>query len=301
MFFRKTIFGCLAFVLFAFYAPDGFARCRVQDLISCLDSVCAINIGISPGARCYLCGNDSATRPEIPTSAIQRGNVPGMQELDLGRSGRNTLSERDLRNAPTRPSERFAWAQRECFQRVNNCTSDDVEDNYAELIRMSCDALGVAQDMTAAIARAQETKTAEQCTVEFNACLLADHRCGLNMLACAEDADFNRNFSACMVETSGCDDFTTAMRASMMTSRDEMLARRDGNIQKLVDLRRMERENRLEVANRMCTEGGREGCIAEVCGNMSHGLQNGVCANQYERMWAASLCRFVEIACDRVR
>ena len=291
---------CLFFALAAFGLTDGYARCRVQDLLQCLDSVCAPNIGTSPGARCYTCGTAAAPRPATPDHGM--GEAMGMQALALGTSSRNAVPERELRSAPTDPGERYQWATRQCIQRVSTCSAYDVEEHYDPLIQQSCRiAMGDAEFL-AQMERARERRTEEECTSEFNLCLLDSGRCGGDMLACETGEDFNRNFSACMVEVTGCDDFSTTLRTAMLAARDRMIATRDSRLEDLVALRRMERENRREMADRMCLPGGMAGCVAEMCGNLPTGLDDGgYCTDQNERMWSTNLCRFLETACARLR
>jgi len=64
----------------------------------------------------------------------------------------------------------------------------------------------------------------------------------------------------------------------------------------------MERKERFESANRLCTADGKEGCAVEMCGNMPNGLdENGNCADANEKHWAMNLCKFVDIACNKLK
>ena len=103
------------------------ATCSQANLTRCLDSVCAINVSSNPSARCQYCGTSSAGTP--PTKS-------GMQSLSLGQSAKYTLSEKELKNAPTDPGQRYAWATEQYIKKIDGCTPDDVSDIYDKLIEL---------------------------------------------------------------------------------------------------------------------------------------------------------------------
>ena len=278
------------------------AACRVSDLLQCLDSVCAENVDMEPGARCYSCGTSAAKRPE-KTEYKLGGDTPGMQSLAVGRSSRNTISDKELKNAPKDPGDRYKWATVECAKKVNSCTADDVSDNYDKLIDASCKIALGESEYAAVMKNAKDSKkTAPQCESELSACLLAPTKCDATMLKCELDADFNRLFAVCMSEASGCGDFTTTMRDNIKKQRDDMVAKKNNRINELIQLKKMERQEELESANRLCSAGGKESCIIDMCANLPTGLNsNKQCADADERMWAASLCKFVDTACNRLK
>lgn len=274
------------------------SKCKVSDLQACLDSVCDDDMDSS--ARCYMCGTSAAKKPEKQKYAL--GDAPEMQSLSVGKSSKKTLSEKELKKAPDDPGERYIWATAECLKKIKDCTAEDATDNYDKLIEQSCKIALGESEYAASMKKASEKKTSDQCSTELNACLLAENKCDGNMLKCETDDEFNRNFSACMVDASGCDEFTTEIRDRMKATRDEMIAKKDGRIEDLVELRRMERQEKFESANKLCADGGKEGCILEMCGNMPNGLdENGQCGDSNEKIWSALLCKFVDIACAKLK
>jgi hypothetical protein len=296
---RKIIGICSVIVLFR---PFGVmaATCKVSDLQKCLDSVCALNIDLDAGDRCYSCGTSAAKRPEVKKYAL--GDNPVMQSLSVGKSSKNTLSDKELKNAPTDPGEKYQWATDQCINKIPNCTAEDVTNIYDKFIQQSCKvAMGDAA-YAAALKTASIKKTSETCNSEFNICLLNDSKCGSDMLKCEEDSEFNRNFSACITEVSGCDDFASNMRDQMIASRNSMVEKKESRLSDLVKLHQMERENKFNSAKRLCDAGGMDGCILEMCGNMPNGLdEDGQCSDPDERMQSQSLCKFVSIACDKLK
>ena len=285
--------GCVFLLFFALSFSDGWAAmCRISDLQKCLDSVCAQNA--DPSERCYACGTSAAVRPT--------SSAPVMQSLALGTSSKNTLSASELKNAPVDPGERYQWATSECLKKLKDCTAENVTNNYDKLIEQSCKvALGDAE-YAASMKKSSVKKTSNQCNSEISRCLLGSARCDSNMLKCQVDAEFDRNFSACMAEVSGCDEFLQDLRSTMLNSRNRMISEKDSRITDLIKLKQLEREEKMASARRLCTSGGKADCILEICGNMPIGLdEDGKCSNQNERQWATSLCKFVDIACDRLK
>lgn len=281
----------------ALFVGDAAARCRVADLIACLDSVCT-----EPGqdtSRCYMCGTSRAERPVVETAlGGRRGGEIQMQALAVGGT-RHAISERDLRAAPERAEDRYIWAQEQCLARQSDCTQYDIEEHYDPLIERACEIALIDADFRASIAASRVRMTEDQCRRELMNCMLGDNRCGQNMLACETNEDFNRNFSYCAVEFR-CDDFTTTLRVSMFADRDRMIAERAARIAQLVSLRQSERQDRIDRANQFC-ERGFDMCVLEMCGNFPIGVEGGVCVDRDENMWARNLCAFVNTACQRLR
>jgi hypothetical protein len=301
MYFNKTKFAGIFFALCV--APlfgAAAAKCKVQDLQKCLDSVCAVGIDLEPGERCYSCGTSAAKRPEKQKYAL--GDTPEMQALSIGKSSKNTISDKDLKKAPKDPGERYVWARAECVKKLKDCSLDDAAENYDNLIDQSCKiAMGDAE-YAATQKEKSVKKTQEQCTAELSGCLLSAAKCGANMLQCEDDADFNRNFSACAADASGCGDFMTAMRDRGKRQRDDMVAKKNSRLDDLAKLRQLERQEKFARADKLCNSGGKDACMLEMCGNMPVGLdENGLCGDANEKIWAASLCKFVDIACDRLK
>jgi hypothetical protein len=300
MYLRKISFIWLFFVLFAATFASAFAaaKCKQSDLLACLDSVCSEDM--EPTSRCYLCGTSAAKKPKAADYAL--GDSPVMQSLSVGKSSKNTISDKELKSAPKDPGERYQWATKECAKKIKDCEPEDVSDNYDKLIDQACKVALNDTEYEASLKKAAVKKTAEQCASDLNACLLASNKCDGNMLKCETDEEFNRNFSACMVLATGCDEFTTTLRDRMKKSRDEMVAKKDGNLDDLVSLKKMERERDMKTAKNLCSGAGKEMCVAEVCGNFPNGLDaNGLCADPEEKILAANLCKFVDIACNKLK
>ncbi|MDR2269230.1 MAG: hypothetical protein LBD94_03545 [Rickettsiales bacterium] len=297
-------FGKIRFVaVFVALALASFARsfaakCKVSDLQACLDSACYDSL--DGGSRCYMCGTSAAKKPAKEKYAL--GDAPQMQTLSVGKSSKNTISDKDLKKAPEDPGERYQWATSECIKKLKDCTTDDATENYDKLIDASCKIALGESDYAATMKKASEKKTSDQCSGELSVCLLDVSKCGVNMLNCEEDSEFNRNFSICMSDASGCGDFATVLRDKMRKTRDDMVAKKESRLSDLVALRQMERKEKFESANRLCTDGGKDGCILEMCGNFPMGLdENGLCSDPEEKIWAASLCKFVDIACNKLK
>ncbi|MDR1071123.1 MAG: hypothetical protein LBL21_00565 [Rickettsiales bacterium] len=298
MFFGKIKFIGIVFALAALCAPPGFAaKCKISDLQKCLDSACYDDM--DSGSRCYMCGTSLAKKPEKQKYAL--GDTPEMKSLSVGKSSKNTISDKDLKNAPADPGDRYKWATAECVKKLKDCSPEDATENYDKLIDQSCKIALGSSDYEASLKKAAVKKTADQCGADLSVCLLSASKCAGNMLNCEEDGEFNRNFSACMVEASGCDEFTTTLRDKMKKQRDDMVAKKESRLSDLVRLRRMEREENLAAANRICN-GGKDACVLEMCGNLPNGLdENGLCGDSEEKIMAASLCKFVDIACDKIK
>jgi hypothetical protein len=298
MFFEKIKFIGIFVALAVVCAPDGFAaKCKTSDLQKCLDSVCLDDM--DSGSRCYMCGTSVAKKPEKQKYAL--GDTPEMQSLSLGKSSKNTISEKDLKKAPSEPGERYQWASAECVKKLKDCSPDDVTESYDKLIDQSCKIALGASDYEASMKKAAIKKTSNQCDSEISLCLLSENKCGGNMLNCEEDSEFNRNYSACAVEASKCDEFVTTLRDKMMRQRDDMVAKKKSRLSDLVKLRQLEREEKMAAAGRVCN-GGKDACIIEMCGNLPNGLdENGLCGDRNEKIWASSMCKFVDIACDRLK
>ena len=81
-----------------------FGACSVANLTRCLDSVCAINIGANPAARCQYCGTNSAGEP------AKSGT---MKSISAGTSSKYIISDKELKNAPTvLEPNRDMWANK---------------------------------------------------------------------------------------------------------------------------------------------------------------------------------------------
>ena len=159
----------LFFSAILLFAPNFvYGACSVANLTRCLDSVCAINIGANPAARCQYCGSSNAGEPEKSTT---------MKNITAGTSAKYTISDKQLKNAPKDPGERYVWGTKLCLEKVSGCTADDVTDNYDSLIEQSCTAAGISTEMEALTKKANAKKTKTSCTTEISSCVINEKRC----------------------------------------------------------------------------------------------------------------------------
>ena len=281
--------------------PQAHAACSKQNLTKCLDSVCAVNIGANPAARCQLCGTSDAGLPVDN----------GLKQVNLNSSAKYILSEKEVKalndDLATRAgvgnlaSARFVEAKTQCIARNDGCTMDDASDAYDKLIEQSCKAAGVSAQMAAAVTQLHGTaKTSDTCESEINACLLDDKRCGPGLLACKEDGDFDRNFSQCSLLSKGCEAFLADIRKSTMAARDNNLKNVVANAQKLAKSFQDARAQDLASAHDMCTNNaGRAACVKTICAtNMPNNCTTG---NEDETAMATLLCGFWDTACGRLK
>ncbi len=83
-----------------------YGACSIANLTRCLDSVCAINVGANPAARCQYCGSASAGTPD-------KSNT--MKSVSVGSATKYIISDKELRGAPSDPGERYVWGTKECL------------------------------------------------------------------------------------------------------------------------------------------------------------------------------------------
>ncbi len=260
--------------------------CSHANLTRCLDSACAINISSNPAARCQYCGTASAGEP-------QSG---GMRSVSVGASAKYNISDKELKKAPTDPSERYAWAAKQCLAKVSGCTVDDVADIYDELIEQSCKAAGISAEMKTLAQAAAKTRTNTSCASEISACIIMDNRCGSDYSKCKEDADFNKFFAACGVEATGCDEHISGIRDNLIAARDNAIENAETLLASIVSAYQSARTNLISNTKNQCAENaGRDACIERVCAtNMINKCADGF---ENERAMATQLCKFHEIAC----
>lgn len=274
------------------FAPAfAFGACSVANLTRCLDSACALNIGANPAARCQYCGSASAGLPTKSTS---------MKSISAGASSKYTISDKELKKAPSDPGERYVWATRLCINKVKGCTADDVTDNYDSLIQQSCTAAGISVQMANLTQKANEEKSQSECTREISACIVEDKRCAADYRNCESDADFDKFFSQCAVESTGCDNFAHNIRNNLITSRDGAIQNADKVLAMIVSTYQTARENKLKSAKNSCVDdASTKKCVATVCANnLPHKCEPGF---EYEETLAAQLCEFHKIACNRLK
>ena len=133
-----------------FGAFSAVSKCQKTNMQRCLDSACAINIGMNPSARCQYCGTSAAGNPP---------SQKGLSTITAGQSTKYTLTDREMRNAPSDPGARYVWATNECIKKLPDCTPDDVSDLYDKLIEQSCKTAGVTMQAASAIESINKKRT----------------------------------------------------------------------------------------------------------------------------------------------
>lgn len=264
--------------------------CSKANLTRCLDSVCAINMSSNRAARCQYCGTSDAGIPPATKT---------MRSVSVGASAKYNISDKDLKKAPTDPGERYAWATTQCIAKVAGCTADDVTDTYDTLIEQSCKAAGISAKMTKTINDSSKTKSKSVCDGEIRNCLKSDKNCTSDYRKCESDADFNKYFAACAVDASGCDDYTSEIRASLLSDRDNAIKNADTILAQIVATYKNARDKKLSNIKAGCTDNtARDECVETVCAN---NMPN-KCGDGYadEKASALQLCKFYDTACATV-
>ena len=284
---RNFIFlGCL------FTTPTlVYGACSVANLTRCLDSVCAINIGANPAARCQYCGSASAGAP-IKSSA--------MKSISAGASSKYTISDKELKKAPSDPGERYVWGTKACLQKVSGCTADDVSDNYDSLIEQSCTAAGISAEFTELAEQVNEEKTSSSCSSEISSCIVNAKRCNANYRKCESDSEFDKYFSECSIASVGCDAYLKDIRARLISARDTSIANADKVLQTIIASYKSAREQKLAAAQTSCKNNAAKlDCVESVCKtNMRNRCEIGF---EYEKAVAEQLCKFYDTACGRLK
>jgi len=284
---RDFIFFGSLFVVPTF----AYGACSVANLTRCLDSVCAINIGANPAARCQYCGSASAGEPTKSTT---------MKSISAGASAKYTISDKELKKAPSDPGERYVWGTKLCLEKVSGCTPDDVEENYDKLIEQSCTAAGIATEFVNLAQKANEKKTQSSCSTEITSCVIDAKRCTADYRKCESDSDFDKYFSECSVLSTGCDEFLTSVRSTLTSARKTAIANTDKLLQNIINSYKTAREQKLANAQTTCKSNkGKQDCIDRVCkNNMRNKCDVGF---EYEKTVAEQLCKFYDTACGRLK
>lgn len=251
-----------------------------------MDSACAINIGVNPAARCQYCGTSNAGEPP---------KQKGLTNVTAGQSTKYAISASDLSNAPSDPSRRYAWALGECIKKLPDCTEQDVSDAYDKLIEQSCKSAGVTMKITNAASELNAKPTKTNCTRTFTNCM--DSKCGKSFDKCPTDADFNRVFTECAAEATGCDEYLSGFRESFATAREKASENREDDLQRIVNSNKSTRESTFNTTFQNCKTGAaKEKCINTMCSRHMRGGCKGDTAEQ-ERSMAEQLCKYYDTAC----
>ena len=266
------------------------SSCSRGNLTKCLDSACAINISSNPSARCQYCGTSDAGTPDTKR---------GMRNISVGSSTKYNISDKELKKAPTDPGERYAWATTQCLAKVTGCTPDDVSETYDELIEQSCRAAGVSAKLANTLADIAKTKTKTTCKTEIESCLISDKYCLADFRNCTENADFDKFFSTCSVNATGCDEHIASIRSELISDRDTIIANAESVLQKIVKSYADARAKKIAQIKSGCSDNtARDECVETVCSrNMNNKCATGF---EFEKSIAIQLCKFYEIACATI-
>lgn len=281
-----------------------YGACSVANLTRCLDSVCAINIGANPAARCQYCGSASAGEPK----------ATAMKSISAGASARYTISDKELKKAPKDPGERYIWGTQLCLEKVSGCTPDDVTDNYDELIEQSCTAAGISADFKYLVKKINTKKTQNVCSDEITTCVVDAKHCGADYRKCGTDSDFDKYFSECSISSNGCDEFLASIRTDLNSSRKTMIANAAKLLKGIVESYQNARKQKLASAQESCKNGrAKAECVAAVCANsmrykcnekaltdvtINNDIRESI---RNENVIAGELCKFYDIACERLK
>lgn len=265
------------------------ATCSRANLIKCLDSVCGLNNGANPAARCQYCGTNAA------------GNAPsdtGMQQISIGASAKTTISDKELKNAPDDQGSRYIWATSNCIKKNIGCTDDDVSREYDKLIEQSCKSAGITSQIDSLNTAAKKTKTKPACESAVRVCVLK--KCNGDFSGCREDSDYDKFFSACTVETSGCDVFARDINNALGGTRKNSIENQEKSILELAAMYQNMRAKKQATAKSNCTDNAaKNSCIDTVCEkNMKNKCAVGW---ESEKSIAVSMCVFYDVACANLK
>ena len=265
------------------------APCSRINLTKCLDSACAINLSSNPAARCQYCGTADAGLP----------TANAMKSVTTGASSKNTISAKELKNAPTDPGERYVWATKACLAKVQNCTAEDVTETYDPLIEKSCTAAGISNDMATLqkkAAKSEKSKTV--CTNEISVCITKPEKCDSDFSKCADDAQFNNFFATCAAQASGCTNSIDAARDTIATNRTSTLNATSSNLEAIIASYQNARSQKMASIKTNCQDNTDfDNCVKNACA--SHTNNN--CGSEAEQTIANNLCQFYKTACTKVK
>lgn len=281
----------IAFFTLGLISASGIAAaapCSRINLTKCLDSACAINIAANPAARCQYCGTADAGEPV--TSA--------MKSITAGSASKVTISDKELKKAPTDPGERYVWATKLCLTKVQNCTTDDVDEAYDPLIEKSCTAAGVASNMANLQKKAATNKRTEAtCTNDVSKCVTASNRCDSDFSKC-DDKMFDGLIATCLTQATGCTDFAAKVRNTISKNRTKAITSAKDNLDAVVASRKNARAQKLESVQSGCkNDADYEKCFNTACANNT----NNNCETGAEKTIANSLCQYYKTACTKIK
>lgn len=282
----------LAFLVFCLIALPNLglaASCSRINLTRCLDSACAINLSANPAARCQYCGTTEAGAPA----------ASALKSVTAGSASKSSISAKELKQAPDDPGERYVWATKLCLQKIQNCTTEDVEEAYDPLIEKSCTAAGISQNMADLQKKANKNKkTASGCTDDINNCMIASNKCGPDFSKCKDQEQFDKFFAACSAQATGCSAFINDARTKIAATRDSTQSTISTNITNIVASYIRKRIDKFTSVNNGCKNNTNfNTCVETVCQNNT--ADN--CATANTKSIAVNLCEFHKTACKKVQ
>lgn len=271
-----------------FGASAAVSKCQKTNMQRCLDSACAINIGMNPSARCQYCGTSSAGNPP---------SQKGLTSITAGQSTKYTLNAKELEVAPSDPGRRYIWATTECIKKLPDCTTDDVSTIYDKLIEQSCKAAGVNMQISAAMKNMAKKPTKAACTETLGLCM--NEKCGTAFEKCEDDAVFTRAIAECAAEATGCDDNIAAFRTEITNDRKSTYNQREGVLNTLVKNYQSKRESQLAGTKSDCqTNASFNSCVINICNT---GMPNKCDNDKTEKSMAERLCQYYKTACTTIK
>jgi len=223
-----------------------------------------------------------------------------MKSVSTGASSKNTLTDKELKSAPSDPGERYAWATMECIKKLPTCTPDDVTDVYDSLIEQSCRAAGISAQMETLRADANKKKTKSACKTDITSCMVATTRCRSDYSGCTDTADFDKFLSECGVAATGCDAHMAAIRTELASARESAIDGAEGMLAGIVESYQKNREKKWASTKDDCkNKTSYNACIETICArSMKNKCGTGF---EWERSAATQLCKFYQLACDTIK
>ena len=223
-----------------------------------------------------------------------------MKSVSAGASAKYTISDKQLKKAPSDPGERYVWGTKLCLEKVAGCTSDDVEEIYDPLIEQSCKAAGISSEMQNLAKEINEEKTEGSCSTEIRSCVVDTKRCRADYRSCESDEVFDKHFSECGVLSTGCESFLAGIKNKLNSARLSAFENADQLLKTIVESYQKLREQKLASAQNSCkNNSAKDACMERVCkSNMRNKCAVGF---EYEKTVADQLCKFYETACDRLK
>lgn len=290
---KKTIIGFLAVFT---YAGIANSACDTNVLEKCIDSVCAVGISLDSGVRCKLCGTSVANVKSDTSSSIYSSTTPTFKSLSLGNNTSTSNMTLNPDEAPSAPSDKYAYAINECISKVSDCDVSDIKTRYDNLISDSCKSAAGQASITSMSKKTN--KSDSDCYKLVKSCMSESNKCGSGFNLCAETLDgtmYNKNLSVCMTSVSGCGGASTyinkTMKSDYETAQKEIKSVRDNYAKNL----KSEREKKIANFEDTCKTGFAR-CQVKICENSSSS-----CADTKDKNMAKKMCEYINLACQEVK